>query len=301
VRPTEPIAAQAPDEESPRVLLVSVERPLGGENPGEGVALERIAELLSAAVLLIAVLRNGWLSDDAFITIRSVDHLLSGHGWGINPGVRVQAYTSPLWALLCIPFFWLTRDPYAALMLPALGCTLGLIVFLCRALRSAPWGAPLILLALAASSSFLSFSTSGLENPLAHWLVAAFFLERMREGSRPTAAAYWLGALIVLTRFDLVLLVLPALAWCTWPRYSHAIRPALAPLGATLCWFGFSVFYYGTPFPNTAYAKLNVELPWTERWARGGEYLLDSMTRDPWVLLAVTSAFLPSPDLLRVS
>ncbi len=254
---------------------------------GERVELVRLAEVASGVLFFVAVLRTGWLSDDAFITIRSVDHLLSGAGWGINPGVRVQAFTSPLWALLCIPFFGVTDDPYAALMLPCLVCSLGLIILVCRALRPFLWLAPLVLLVVSASSSFLSFCTSGLENPLAHLLAASVCLERIRRGNRPTRALYWLSAGLFLTRFDLALFVLPTLLLCFITNFRQALRWSLAPLGVAFAWLGFATFYYGFPYPNTAYAKLNVDLSLASRFGGGLEYLLDSASRDPIVLAAI--------------
>jgi arabinofuranosyltransferase len=47
-----------------------------------------------------------------------------------------------------------------------------------------------------------------------------------------------------------------------------------------LAWTVLSLYYYGFPFPNTAYAKLGTGIPIGERVIQGGRYLLDSLSRD---------------------
>jgi arabinofuranosyltransferase len=59
---------------------------------------------LTALALFFAavVLRTAWVSDDAFITFRTVDNALNGAGLRWNPAERVQTYTHPLWMLLVL-------------------------------------------------------------------------------------------------------------------------------------------------------------------------------------------------------
>jgi arabinofuranosyltransferase len=49
------------------------------------------------AFYALIVLQNSWLHEDAFITYRTVDNLLNGHGAVWNVGERVPVYTHPLW------------------------------------------------------------------------------------------------------------------------------------------------------------------------------------------------------------
>jgi arabinofuranosyltransferase len=58
----------------------------------------------------------------------------------------------------------------------------------------------------------------------------------------------------------------------------------MAPLVA---WEVFSVVYYGFPFPNTAYAKLQNGIPAGELAAQGLLYLLDTVQRDPVSMIGV--------------
>ena len=58
---------------------------------------------LTGALLLIfavVLVRSAWLCDDAYITFRSCENLVTGYGFTFNPGERVQAFTHPLWAIL---------------------------------------------------------------------------------------------------------------------------------------------------------------------------------------------------------
>ena len=53
-------------------------------------------------ILGVVLLRTAWVCDDAFITFRTVDNLVAGHGAVWNVGARVQTYTHPLWMLMLV-------------------------------------------------------------------------------------------------------------------------------------------------------------------------------------------------------
>src|SRR6185436_15076305 len=58
------------------------------------------------------LIRTTWLSDDAYITLRTVDNLVSGFGPRWNVAERAQAYTHPLWMFLLAVPYWFTREAY---------------------------------------------------------------------------------------------------------------------------------------------------------------------------------------------
>ncbi len=267
---------------------------------------ERLGPLVlrAAAVLFfISVLRFAWISDDGFITARSLSNLLSGHGLGTNPGHRVQTFTSPLWMLLCLPLQALTGSPYHGLMLAGLGASAGFAFVVVRSFRLAPWVGALVLVAATASPSFLTYSTSGLENSLTHLLLALFCVAILRD--KPLAGStFFIGGLIVLCRFDYVLLIAPTIAVALLgppgapvSERLRAARSSLLPsllrfLGPLVAWLAFATIYYGFPFPNTAYAKLNTAIPFRERFAQGLAYLVDGVYRDPVLALLIVLAAL---------
>lgn len=46
------------------------------------------------------LIRTAWVSDDGFITLRSVQNYIHGYGMVYNVGERVQTFTHPMWFLL---------------------------------------------------------------------------------------------------------------------------------------------------------------------------------------------------------
>jgi arabinofuranosyltransferase len=100
------------------------------------------------------------------------------------------------------------------------------------------------------------------------------------------------AGLILLTRFDLVVVIAPLLAVTVirpW-RIGGALRIAI---GATplLAWAVFATLYFGFFFPNTAWAKqLAIDVPRGELLRRGWGYLVDSIGADPLTLTAIALA-----------
>ena len=215
--------------------------------------------VLASMVFLGAIIRLGWLSDDAFVSFRAIDNLVSGRGLVSNVGERVQGFTNPLWTLLVALAYWPSGDIYGSAMVLSLLCCLGTVYFVWR-LHGGGWRTAWTLLLLAMSVRFAGFSTGGLENCLAHLLLAAFSTCRTRQPA--TSPWFWLlGGLVVLNRLDHALLVLPALGLFAARDWRQSWRRCLLGLGPLAAWFLFAIVYYGFPYPNTAYAKLNTAIP----------------------------------------
>jgi arabinofuranosyltransferase len=244
--------------------------------------------LVAAAVFMVAVLRFAWISDDAFIAAKAVANFLHGHGLVINPGFRVQAYTSPLFTLLDIPTQVLARGPYFGLMILGLLSSLALCTVLARSFKDHPWTGVAILTIATASPIFLTYSTSGLENPLAHALVAAWVVRLAHQkDNEPDWVLLLLSALIVLTRFDLAVLLLPGLVRIGAFSPRKAIRKGLTAFSPLALWLVAATVYYGFPWPNTAYAKLNTIIPLKHKLLQGLTYLADAAYRDPVLAIVV--------------
>ncbi|MER3484798.1 MAG: hypothetical protein C4345_01265, partial [Chloroflexota bacterium] len=149
--------------------------------------------LILAPVIMLAVLayRRRWVTEDAFIDVRVVQHLLAGYGPVFNVGERVEAYTSPLWIAL-LALWGLTSQPIeiGAVVLGLLCSAGGLLAAQAGALalahrlwrhtgkRSGPWVAvPLGAAVVAALPPMWDFATSGLETGLVFgWLGLAYWL-----------------------------------------------------------------------------------------------------------------------------
>lgn len=235
-------------------------------------------------LLVGIVVWKAWVTDDAYITFRTAQHFVEGRGLVWNAGERVQVYTHPLWMFLVSGAYALTREFFYTSIVLGVACTLAAAWLLATRVASS-WHAALAgLLVLTSSRAFTDFSTAGLENPLTHLLLVLLLV------TRRAVAFSALAGLCLLTRLDLAPLVLPAWLWVLWSARARprvALAAAAAGIGPAAAWEAFSLLYYGAPFPNTAYAKLNTGIPAAELAAQGLAYLRNSLLLDPPTLIAV--------------
>jgi arabinofuranosyltransferase len=259
---------------------------------GNGGPIARWLPFCLLGFLFIVLLRTAWMSDDAYITLRTVDNFVHGHGLRWNVDERVQAFTHPLWMFLESAFYLVTREAFRTVIFLSIALSMtaaGLLAFRSRARVGA---LTLGALALLASRAYVDYSTSGLENPLTH-LLTVIFLLNLRDEAPDRKRLFLLGAvagLAALNRVDSLLLFLPGLAFAWgrfgWRRGLPVVLTGFAPL---LCWELFSLFYYGLPVPNTALAKLNTGIDGMSLARQGIRYLANSLRTDP-VTLPVIAA-----------
>ena len=246
-----------------------------------------VASLAILFVALITVLiRTAWLCDDAYITYRTIDNLQAGHGLVWNVGERVQPHTHPLWMLLVATVTWITGDLYETVFGIGIVLTLATALITTRIL-GAGWGSVTTLIILCLSRSFIDFSTGGLEDPLSHILLAAFLwitfqpADEERRIPRATAQALIIG-LALTTRMDTLLLYAPTLLLLVRSNLSRrGLRIFAIGFSPFIAWEIFSLIYFGFPFPNVAYAKLGIAIPFTEVSQQGLAYLQNSFRNDP--------------------
>jgi arabinofuranosyltransferase len=249
------------------------------------------------------LIRNAWVSDDAYITFRTIENFLAGYGIGYNPFLRVQAYTHPLWMfLLSILYFIQVKilslggNTGLYFLVTFLSIFLScLTVSLLLSMKDVQerFDVKLLLgLAVILSKSFVDYSTSGLENPLTHILLLAFLWQFLSKTGGYFELAL-LTSLLALNRLDSVLFALPVLIFvfisdrANWRKNIKSLFLGLLPL---VVWEIFSLFYYGFPFPNTAYAKLNTGIGKSLLVAQGIDYLLSSLKLDMITLLLIALA-----------
>jgi arabinofuranosyltransferase len=239
---------------------------------------------LVAISLLAKIVYLSWTCDDALITLRTIDNLLNGYGLRWNVIERVQTYTHPLWLGVLIPFWAVLSDPEVALILPGVLFSALTIVllwqYLCNDSEDRVWVFTLLL----SSTAFIHFCTSGLENSLSHFLAVCFciWLPRADE-SKPRAILFAsiFAALLCLNRLDFALLVFPGLLLLlVQSPTTSTLRLLAMGLSPLFAWLAFSLVYYGSFVPNTAYAKLGVNWPLSERLAQGHSYFLFSAITD---------------------
>jgi arabinofuranosyltransferase len=238
----------------------------------------------AVAVLLGLVLRASWVTEDAYITLRTIDNFVNGYGLRWNVDERVQAYTHPLWMFLLSAGYVFTREAFTTTVVISVLCTAAAALGLVHFARS-PGHAVAALVLLTLSKAFIEFSTSGLENPLSHLLIVIFAGLYAVRGA-PLVQLAFTAALLALNRIDAIIVALPALVHVGWQEWrTLGPKPVLRALAVgfspLIAWELFSIVYYGFPFPNTAYAKLNLGVPRIEVIRQGLTYWVNGLAWDP--------------------
>ena len=249
--------------------------------------------VLLCAVIGWAFVRTAAVTEDAFITFRVIDNALNGYGLVWNVGERVQPYTHPLWALLLLVFTALSGDIFQTALVLSLLLTLACVALIVRHSHGA-WTALWAVLALLFSEAFIEYSGAALENALAHALVAglvvAWRLYPPELGRRAWIAALC-GGLLVITRHDFALLIAPAMLVLLVRSPGRARLRVLAASALPLVlWSVFSLVYYGSPWPNSAYAKLNHGMSLAESFAASELYFRDVVQYDAVTALVIVAA-----------
>ncbi len=254
------------------------------------------------AIYFGVIIYTSWVSDDAFITYRSIQNVFHGYGAVFNVGERVQTFTHPLWFFLQSLFYLLTRlipPPFGLNKLFYGNIVISLILsittfalFSFKIARSTQTAITGVLI-LTLSKAFIDYSTSGLENPLSHLLAICFFglfLLKEKNNSRYAMTLAFIAGLAVLNRADTVLIFFPTLLLVIW-QSSNKLKTFFAILIGVLpvvLWELFSLFYYGIPFPNTAIAKLNTGIDKVTLFKQGAYYFQNSLRMDTITLVIIS-------------
>ena len=189
-------------------------------NPKLHIALYWLIGFFSVFLFL----KNAWVAEDAFITLRSVDQFLHGNGFRWNQHERTQVYTSPLWFLFIIAATFFSKTLYFNLIGLSLVMHAGLLWVMAKLIPSVwRWTAAVVLLTL--SQAFFEFTGSGLEYPLAYLLLSTAVLLYVRN--QPVEDRYWLelcAGLTLITRPSLLFLQLPIMTHLAF-QYRKSINP----------------------------------------------------------------------------
>ncbi|TKJ16707.1 hypothetical protein [Blastococcus sp. CCUG 61487] len=242
--------------------------------------------LVAAVALLVLLLgwRMRWTSDDAFINVRIVENLLAGHGPVFNPGIRVEAGTSPLWLGLVALVSLLPGlgIEWAAVCLGLGLTTAGFVLAglggrrLLGSRDSVVVPAGLVL--AACLPPMWDFTTSGLETGLTFgWLGLSWWLcVRCLDPGAPRSGHLWTALVLglgPLVRPDAAVFSVVFLVWLLVVQRTWRARAAVV-LVAGLLPVAYQVFrmgFFGLLVPNTAVAKESSRA----LWERGATYLLD--------------------------
>lgn len=234
--------------------------------------------LLVSGVLFVvhASLFGSWLIDDAGVSFAYSRNLIAGHGLVAQPGaLPVEGYSNFAWVVLLAPLFGFTTEATVAVKLISTAFVLAGFLCLTLTLRHYiinPWTRGIPCIALALTTPFVIWTTSGLENPLYFLLAVLLFsvitrnLVECRDfpSRRLSVAAGVLAVLLALTRPDgmLFLGLYPAAVVVIRGRklFSYVGGQDLAVYCFTaIVLFGsflaFRYGYFGHLLPNTHYSK----------------------------------------------
>lgn len=236
--------------------------------------LQILVFLLPVLFLFFQGYIHRWNSEDAFISFRVVDNLISGYGPVYNIDERVEAYTHPLWiAILSLSAMITKSIELSAVWLGLIFSTVGLLLGIIGGAkilngedRKTSLYIPLGAFVIASLPPFWDYATSGLETGLTFlWLgfslfITTDFLKKIERLSlallwfslgtivRPDLGIFWIGFLImtiaILTRvhgkkigFSLI--------------FKFLFFSFILPLSYQI----FRMGYFASLLPNPAFAK----------------------------------------------
>lgn len=272
-----------------------------------------------------------WCSDDAYHAYVMSKNFLDGYGFTPTVGKRVNVSTCPLWTIVVTFFLWIFKDEYyVGIVLNLLFSWISFVILMfviyrgntLSTMNSTVIGRDtlknetsigvfvkktilsiLVTCIVCLSKSFVSYTTSGLENSQLYLLTTIFLVyyfavceKNKRLSDRQIFVLALIEGAIIFTRMDAGLLFLPLCIFAGINCFSDTIkeyifrclkRLCMAVLGILpfIIWEFFSVFYYGSFVPNTALAKLNTGFPKQQYYERGIAYYFVSFEWDCLVIL----------------
>jgi len=225
-----------------------------------------IPVLIITLVIVARLLPGARTIDDAFITFRYAQNLLSGKGLVFNPGEQVLGTTTPLYAAamaaLAFPLGGTGAPfPQIALFVNAMAdaATCLLLWQIGKKLGSERAGLIAALIWAVAPYS-VTFAIGGLETSLAVFLLTFTFWAYLTDQLVLTGLS---AAFSLLVRPDALILVGPLILDRLWHAFHEPRKPIrrgelLAFLIPLALWGGIATIYFGSPLPHSIMAKLAV-------------------------------------------
>jgi arabinofuranosyltransferase len=189
--------------------------------------------------------------DDAYISFRAAMNLAHGFGPVFNPGERVESSTSPLWVAVLAAAERLGAGPLATWAPLSLLFAAAAAAFsaLCAFELGGPVAAVLATIALTLTPAFGAWICTGMEVPLAAFLITASAWAAIRQRA---IAAGLLLALAAMARPEAIVLLPVLLLAVPRSSFSRLIAAALLP---TLALLLLRHAFFGQWLPNTYVAK----------------------------------------------
>ena len=255
--------------------------------------------ILFVFALLYTIFITAWIGDDAQITFRQIWNFIDGNGITFNFQERVQAFTHPLWFLILSGISFFTKELFLTAIIANIFFSVSAIFVFMKIEFVTSRGklslvSPLFLLLF--SWSYIDYATSGLENALSNFLVSlVFYLIMGKDRQKHVHLIYTILALLVLNRLDYSILFLPLAVLLIFEINSvrKFLKSITIGLVLLLSWHLFAIIYFGSPFSNTFYAKMNAEIPIDQVINSGWNYI-KSLSTDFSTLIIIISGIILS-------
>jgi hypothetical protein len=257
------------------------------ERLSTGPVMPLVAAVLAIAVAGAFAWHAKFLNDDALITIRYSENLAAGNGLVYNVGERVLGTTTPLWALLLAALGFLGLPlPTTAMVLGVglFGWTAAASVLLVRERGATATEQALVAVLLATSPVLVKWVGSGMETSAYLAGIATFLWLLERE--RLVTLGFVGGALVLLRPDAGIFLLVGCVLHCARVK---SVRPVLKVLPGfllmTLPWLIGATLYYGSPLPNSGFAKRLQVADWGTFLGNLGRTVYPTLALAPFALV----------------
>ncbi|MBO6111879.1 MAG: hypothetical protein J6P45_02365 [Lachnospiraceae bacterium] len=249
--------------------------------------------LIVLSVFFVIVIFSSWMCDDAYHGFVMAKHLVEGNGFVYNIGERVNAATNPLFILIIALVDAVSDSMYiSATVVSVLFSSLAAIILLFKFCETRMQLAECFIF-LCTCRSFVTYTTSGLENCLLFLLAVLMMLVILKNEEYGTKQLLILALVMsaaAMTRLDNALIYAPVLVYIYLFKRKNVSFIKCVLVGFTgllpfILWECFSLFYYGSLVPNTAYIKLNTGISTATYIERGLEYIGVTFINDILVIL----------------
>ena len=216
--------------------------------------------LILAIAGISVVLYFNFTAEDAFITYRYAENLISIGSLVYNEGEPINALTSPLHAILSAALFYVTGHTVLSNKIVALFLLVVSAIVVWHRFKDSRQLQPLALGLMLMPPSVLLWTLGGLETPILLFLATVtVFLVDGATRFRPFLlfVVFLLASLAFLTRYDSVLFFIPIVVYASSKvrAFNHVVLAVVGAVILPLAWFVVSALYYGDLLPTSFYVK----------------------------------------------
>lgn len=257
-------------------------------------------EWIGFAVVLYQITVSAWVCDDAFHGLQMVRNLVEHHQFVYVLGERVSVSTCPFHTLLIAGLYAIFGNAYLCAVISGILLSAAAVFLLFfKTCKGNTRRIIIFTLCMFYSRCFISYTTSGLENSMLFLLAGLFLYIYLKTdddfGMKKLLLMALLVGIIAGTRMDAVLIFVPAciavyfVGCFTKEKWIKRYIAGFVGLLPFILWLIFSVIYFGVPFPNTAYIKLNTGFPVSDYLYNGLRYVGCTFLFDPIMILTIAA------------